>query len=333
MTNNYYFDLGKFLLRGILIKNEEKIIGLTVFSAFSGGLIALQSRINGELSNQMDDSLEAALVSFGTGLIFVSLISLFRKDVREGFADIFKAVKSKQLPMWRLSAGMLGASFVAMQTNVVPIAGVALFTVASLAGQTAISLWVDHVGLAGGIKSVISKRRVIAAIITVGAVVVSAWDRFVMSNFSIFAITSAFFAGSWVGVQRALNGQINSFSKKSFATSQLNFITGFSFLTLLLILRSFFTDHSIMNLTSGPWWMFLGGPIGVFYITFSAVAVQYVGVLEFTLLSVGGMLIGSLLLDVFVPTQGTHVSPYLTAGIFLTYLGVIVNGQSRFSRK
>jgi transporter family-2 protein len=134
-------------------------------------LIALQSRINGELSNQMGDSLGAALVSFGTGLIFVSLISLFRKDVRAGFADIFKAVKSKQLPMWRLSAGMLGASFVAMQTHVVPIAGVALFTVASLAGQTAISLWVDHVGLAGGIKSVISKRRVIAAIITVGAVV------------------------------------------------------------------------------------------------------------------------------------------------------------------
>jgi bacterial/archaeal transporter family-2 protein len=217
--------------------------------------------------------------------------------------------------------------------HVVPIAGVALFTVASLSGQTAISLWVDHVGLAGGIKSVISKRRVIAAIITVGAVVVSAWDRFVMSDFSILAITLAVFAGSWVGVQRALNGQINSFSKKSFATSQLNFITGFSFLTLLLILRSLFTDHSIMNLTSGPWWMFLGGSIGVFYIAFSAVAVQYVGVLEFTLLSVGGMLIGSLLLDVFAPTQGTHISPYLIAGIFLTYLGVIANGQSRLSRK
>jgi transporter family-2 protein len=45
------------------------------------------------------------------------------------------------------------------------------------------------------------------------------------------------------------------------------------------------------------------------------------------------MLIGSLLLDVFVPTQGTQISPYLITGIFLTYLGVIANGQSRFSRK
>ena len=88
-----------------------------------------------------------------------------------------------------------------------------------------------------------------------------------------------------------------------------------------------------MNLTSGPWWMFLGGSIGVFYIALSAVTVQHVGILEFTLLSVGGMLIGSLLLDVFVPTQGTHISPYLIAGIFLAYLGVIAIGQSNFSRK
>jgi transporter family-2 protein len=154
-----------------------------------------------------------------------------------------------------------------------------------------------------------------------------------MSDFSVLAITLAVLVGSAVGIQRALNGQINSFSKKSFATSQLNFITGTVFLLLLLLLRSTFTDHSIMNFTLGPWWVFLGGSIGVIYIAFTAVAVQHLGVLEFTLFSVGGMLVGSLLLDVFVPTQGTQISPYLITGIFLTYLGVIANGQSRLFGK
>ena len=65
-----------------------RLRGFEVLSAISGVLIVVQSRINGELSIHMGDSLEAALVSFGTGLIFVSLISLFRKDVREGFTDI-----------------------------------------------------------------------------------------------------------------------------------------------------------------------------------------------------------------------------------------------------
>ena len=281
----------------------------------------------------MGDSLEAAIVSFTTGLLFVAVIALFRKDVRSGFRQIFSAVNLKLLPSWRLGAGALGASFVAMQTYAVPIAGVALFTVASLAGQTGISLWVDHVGLAGGSRVIITKRRVIAAIITILAVVVSTWDRFTISNFSLLTIVLAVFSGTWVGVQRALNAQINSYSKASFATSLLNFITGTTFLLFLLLLRTLFTDHSVMNFTSGPWWMFLGGSIGVIYIALSAHIVQHVGVLEFTLFSVGGMLAGSLLIDIIVPTKGTIISGFLITGILLTYLGVIANGQSRLSRK
>jgi transporter family-2 protein len=317
----------------VLLKSGEKVFGLELLSAFSGVLIAAQSKVNGALSVKMGDSLEAAIVSFSTGLIFVTLICLSQSQLRAAFKDIFKAVSAGQMRPWTLVAGALGASFVAMQTYVVPIAGVALFTVASLAGQTAISLWVDQLGLSGGVKSMISKRRVVAALITVFAVLVSAWDRLSMSDFSILAIGLALFAGSWVGFQRALNGQINSHSKRAFATAQLNFITGTTFLFILLLIRSVFTDHSIMNFTTAPWWMFLGGSIGVIYIALSAHIVQHLGVLEFTLFSVGGMLIGSLVIDLLFPTPGTVISPYLIVGIALTYLGVVANGQSRFSRK
>jgi transporter family-2 protein len=254
---------------------------------------------------------------------------MFRKDVRAGFTQIFKAVNENKMPPWTLAAGALGASFVAMQTYVVPIAGVALFTVASLAGQTGISLWVDKLALSGGAKTLISKRRVIAAVITVFAVGVSAWDRFEMSDFSIAALGLAFFAGSWVGVQRALNGRINSHSNKSFATSWLNFITGTSFLLFLLLLRSLITDHSILNFQTAPWWMFLGGSIGVIYIALSSHIVQHLGVLEFTLFSVGGMLIGSLLIDLLFPTSGTVISPFLIIGIMMAYLGSFVNSKPR----
>ena len=315
------------------MKSGEKVFGLELLSAFSGVLIAAQSKVNGALSVKMGDSLEAAIVSFSTGLLFVTLICLSQSQLRAAFKDIFKAVSAGQMRPWTLVAGALGASFVAMQTYVVPIAGVALFTVASLAGQTAISLWVDQLGLSGGVKSMISKRRVVAALITVFAVLVSAWDRLSMSDFSILAIGLALFAGSWVGFQRALNGQINSHSKRAFATAQLNFITGTTFLFILLLIRSVFTDHSIMNFTTAPWWMFLGGSIGVIYIALSAHIVQHLGVLEFTLFSVGGMLIGSLAIDLLFPTPGTVISPYLIVGIALTYLGVVANGQSRFSRK
>ena len=273
------------------------------------------------------------MVSFTSGLIFVTLIVIFRKKTRAGFGLIIAAVKSKKLPPWQLGAGVLGASFVAMQTHVVPIAGVALFTVASLAGQTLISLFVDKIGLSGGVKNAISKRRVIAAFITIIAVVVSAWDRFSMSSFSVAAIFLAVLAGTWVGVQRALNAQINVYSTQSFATSQLNFITGTTFLVFLFFIRYLTTGQPLSKLVSAPFWVYIGGSLGVIYIAFSATAVQHMGVLEFTLFSVGGMLVCSLALDLIAPTSGTDISWYLIAGILLTYLGVIANGQSRFSRR
>ena len=54
---------------------------------------------------------------------------------------------------------------VAISTHVAPIAGVALFTVASLADQTAISLQVDRFGVVGNGKTLITKLRVVAALI------------------------------------------------------------------------------------------------------------------------------------------------------------------------
>ena len=47
-------------------------------------------------------------------------------------------------------AGALGGTFVALQTQIVPLVVVAIYSVASIAGQTAMSLGVDRVGLTGG---------------------------------------------------------------------------------------------------------------------------------------------------------------------------------------
>jgi len=66
------------MAKRISINGFRGLTNIKFLSINSGFMIAIQSRINGELSDQMGDSLEAALVSFGTGLIFVSLISLFR---------------------------------------------------------------------------------------------------------------------------------------------------------------------------------------------------------------------------------------------------------------
>ena len=296
-------------------------------------MIALQSRANGELSHLLGNSTEAALVSFGSGLIVISLIAPFNKSIKEGIKNLRAAVAAKQIPRWRLFAGVLGGSFVALQTQVVPLIGVALYSVASIAGQTAMSLIVDRIGLTGGGKKLISKRRVTAALITVFAVIVSALDRISLASFSVLAVALAALAGALVGVQRALNGQINEYSKASFTTSLLNFFMGTSVLTLMLFALLVFQGVEIAPLPSGPWWIYTGGTIGVIYIAFTSTIVQHLGVLTFTLFSVGGTLMGSLLIDLISPTNGNTVSWYLVSGILITYLGVVIGGQSRMFKR
>jgi transporter family-2 protein len=299
---------------------------LNLLAALSGLLIAMQARANGELSHRMGNPIEAALVSFGSGLLIISLISLFTPAIRNGMKNLKGAVSRKEIPVWTLFAGMLGGSFVAVQTQIVPIIGVAIYSVASIAGQTAASLIVDRIGLTGGGKKQITVRRVAAAGVTVLAVLVSVLDRIEAENLSLFAVIFGCFAGAIVGVQRALNGQINESTHQSFATSWLNFIMGTTFLFILLSIGIAINRAEIVALPSGPWWMYMGGTIGVIYIAFTSTIVQHLGVLTFTLISVGGQLVGSLLIDLYSPTQGVQISTYLVTGIVMTYLGVIVGG-------
>ena len=301
---------------------------LDLLAALSGILIALQARANGELSHQLGNGLQAALVSFGSGLIIIVFISLFSPSIKEGIHNLRGAVQEKKIARWKLSAGMLGGTWVAVQTHIVPLIGVAIFSVASIAGQATASLIVDRIGLTGGGKKLLSKRRVAAALTTVLAVLLSVLDRLDASNLSKFAVFLGVITGALGGIQRAMNGEINEYSQQSFTTSLLNFIMGTTFLVVLLIVMILAKRIELVPLPSGPWWIYTGGVIGVIYIAFSSTIVQHLGVLNFTLFSVGGQLVGSLAIDILYPTDGVQISAYLISGIVMTYLGVIVGGVS-----
>ena len=299
---------------------------LDLLAALSGLMIALQARANGELSQRLNNGLEAALVSFGSGLIIIAMIAVFNPAIKEGVKNLRSAVANKEIAQWKLLAGALGGGFVAIQTHIVPLIGVAIYSVASIAGQTAMSLVVDRIGMTGGGKKLISRRRVAAAVLTVLAVFVSVFDRIDAKNLSLFAVVLGCIAGAVVGVQRALNGQINEHSHQSFTTSLLNFITGTSLLVILILGGVLIGKIELVPLPAGPWWIYTGGTIGVIYIAFTSTIVQHLGVLTFTLFSVGGQLVGSLVIDLISPTNGVNVSAYLVTGIVMTYLGVIAGG-------
>ena len=292
----------------------------------------MQARANGELSHQLSSAPQAALISFSSGLFFISIYALFSKRVHQGIRKLRSAISNREIPKWRLLAGALGGSFVAIQSSIVFVIGVATFSVASIAGQTAVSLIVDRIGLTGGGPKPITIRRSGAALITVLAVLISVWDKLEGIDFSHLSVFLAGLAGVLVGIQRALNGQINEHSGDSYTTTLLNFITGTSLLLLFFLILLFAGAIELQPLPTSPWWIYTGGILGVTYIAFSALIVQHLGVLTFTLYSVGGQLFGALILDLFLPSEGISVSWYLVSGIALTYVGVIIGGANQARR-
>jgi transporter family-2 protein len=306
---------------------------LDLIAFFVSMLIAFQARANGELSKLLGNPIQAATVSFGSGLIIIAIFAATHHGMRQGLIGIKNAVAVGKLQKWNLFAGMLGGIFVAIQTNSVPIIGVAIYSVASIAGQTASSLIVDAYGLSGGAKQHISFRRVLASLITVLAVLVSVWDRIEADDISLAPVALAGLAGAIVGIQRALNGKINIYSGQHWTTSLLNFIMGTAFLLLLTAILIPMNKYEISSLPTTPWWVYTAGVLGVIYIAYSATIVQHLGVLAWTLLSVGGNLFGALIIDLIAPIHGVTVSIWLVAGICLSFIGVIVGGVSSQQQK
>lgn len=298
---------------------------LDLLAALSGILIAAQSRVNGGLSAALGNSTEAAVYSFGSGFLVLNIIALANPRVRQGIRRIVAGVKSGELPAWRLSAGIMGGIFVAIQTYTVPIIGVALLSVVMIAGQTLASLIVDQIGITGGGKQPITNRRILAALITIIAVLVAVWEEIQLANISPMPIIIVFVGGFMIGVQRALNGQINDISGQSFSTTWLNFFMGTSTLVILLIIKTA-SGADLVGLPTSPWWIYWGGTIGVLYIASSSVIVAKIGVLPFTLFATGGQLIGSLIFDLIAPPEDVKVGVNLVLGILITYIGVLVGG-------
>jgi transporter family-2 protein len=108
---------------------------------------------------------------------------------------------------------------------------------------------------------------------------------------------------------------------------------GTTTLSVIWILGILFANGKVNPLPGWNLLLYTGGSIGVVYIAFTSTIVQHLGVLTFTLFSVGGTLIGSLLIDLFMPSHGVGVSWYLVTGIAMTYLGVMIGGQSRLFKR
>ena len=113
-------------------------VPLALMLALVAGVgLAVQSRVNSQLGIELQDSVGAALVSFGTGFAAVVLFALVRPKLRAKLHAVPGLLRRRAYPRWYLLAGVVGALYVFAQAATVGPIGLSLFTIAIVTGQTA----------------------------------------------------------------------------------------------------------------------------------------------------------------------------------------------------
>jgi len=297
-----------------------EVLGVAVAVGI-GLCIALQARINGELARQLDDGYVAAVISFGSGLIVMTIVLAFNRAGRDGFGHLRTAIREKRLPWWGVLGGLSGALFVLSQGLTVGSIGVALFMVAVVSGQTVSGLLVDRFGIGPAGRAPITTPRIIGAILCLVAVVIVGWGG-IAANAPLWMLLIPAIAGVGVAWQQAVNGRVRIDARSWVTATFLNFVLGVAALLVALAVHA-----ALVGLPSdypSALWLYLGGPIGVVFVAAGTVVVRRIGVLVLGLGTVAGQLMGSLLIDLIAPAAGDALDWPVIVGTALTLLAVVV---------
>ncbi|GAA3644331.1 DMT family transporter [Microbacterium awajiense] len=286
-----------------------------------GILTALQARVNGQLGLRLDSGLVAAVISFGSGLVILIVLSAALPAGRRGYASLVTGVRRRSIPWWMLAGGFAGALTVATQGLAVGLIGVSLFTVGVVAGQTVNGLLLDRVGYGpAGVVAVTVPRLIGGALALVAVALALVGDT--VQSVPLWMLVLPFLAGAGIAWQQATNGRLRQRVGSPLTATLVNFIGG----TVVLGVAA-----TIAVAVAGPpasfpteAWLYSGGAIGVAYIFLSAALVQYTGVLLFGLGAVVGQLGGSVALDALWPAPAGPGLAQEAAMVAVALLSVVV---------
>lgn len=300
-----------------------------VLAVAAGVFSAAQARCNGTLAVALGDSLQAAVWSFGSGWVLVTFAALFKPAIRHGLRTAHKGFRDTHLRWWHFMGGLLGGTFVGIQTYTVPLAGVALFSVASVGGQTVNALLVDRLGIGpAGAKPVSRARVAVASLAFVGVAIAASAREFGSGAGVVVPVVLTLLAGAGLALQSAINGVVSVRTGQPLTATWINFFWGTALLLGVSVGKLLAGAMQLPTSVSAPWWAFLGGVIGVTNVAIHAALVRHLGVLVMMLLGLSGQMVGALGLDLANPQTRGFVGVSLVLGVVVTLVAAIGAGAA-----
>jgi transporter family-2 protein len=207
------------------------------------------------------------------------------------------------------------------QGLVVGLLGIALFTVATVAGQTISGMVIDARGIGKIPSKSITVTRILGAVLALVAVLIAVLPD-VRGQAHVWITVFPFAIGLLLGLQQALNGQVKTLSGSATTATFFNFVYGTAILTVIAAVNLVIAGLP-HGFPSNPV-LYLGGLFGVLFIAGFALVIPVIGVLLQSLAAVSGQLLMALLLDYVAPTSTAAVAVSTVLGTILTMVAVLI---------
>jgi len=294
----------------------------------AGVASAAQSRVNGGLGSALHDGLAAALISNGSALLLLTIGLAVAGSARAGVRLAARDLRVGRLRPWEVLGGVFGALFVASQGLSVGALGVAVFTVAAVAGQAGGGLVVDRAGMAPGGKRPVTAARALGAGLAVCAVLVAVAGR-LATPATIVATVLPLCAGAALAWQAAVNGRVRQATGNVLAAVFVNAAVGTAALVLAFAVSAAVRGWPAGTLPARPW-LYLGGAIGVCFTAVCVAAVRHTGVLLLGLSVIAGQVTGAIAIDLAAPGGAGAPTGSTLLGAALTLAAVGIAARDSF---
>ncbi len=299
-----------------------------------GAFIAAQSRFNGDLAVAGAGTILAGWASYVGTLATIAVVIVARGRA----ARTVRTVRTRGR-WWWFAIGLCGIPIVLGTAYGVPIVGVAVASVASVAGQTVAGLALDARGVGVPGRLPLTGRRALAALAAVSglglAMAAGSGGSEVDAGQAIAIGVALFLAGATLAVQNAGNGAVARDSGDPMIAGLTSATGGTVAISLLVGGAAVSGALSGTSLPSDPgaWYLYLGGPLGAAIVVAAAWAVRHLGTFALTLAVVAGQLVAAMAVDA---SRGLGV-PWTTSASVLaivvaTTLGVTPTRAGRGRR-
>ena len=302
---------------------------LLLMAMLVGAIVPVQTAINTRLRQSVGSPIGATFVSFIIAVVVASVISWGASGAL--VPDLSTAAAQ---PWWAWLGGFMGVMFIAGNIVLFPKLGPVQTVILPILGQVLMGLLIDQFGLFQSPQVAVGPLRLLGALIVVGGIAMVleiGRTRTIQGTADGAALWALRAFGVVMGMgsatQTAVNGHLGRALGSSLQAGQISLVVGLALLAAMSVLLSGPRRALATGIAPGPWWMWLGGMLGAFFVFGGAALSPILGTGTTVIAAlVGNIICGQVLESLGVGTGGRRSvpTPYRLTGLAIVLVGVVM---------